>query len=76
MLGGKAYKIRPVSEIDGWVADLCGYSPERCRQTVVLSQMFGMYRYMGWISGLKKNHSKALRQTYHERERLQVMNGR
>ena len=68
ILSGKPYKIRPVSDDDNWLADLCGMSEALCRETVVLSQMFGIYRYMGWIHGLKKNHSQVLRRLYRERE--------
>ncbi len=67
ILSGKAYKIRPLTDCDGWLADLCGRAV-LSQENVVLSRMFGMYRYMGWIHGLKKNHSQVLRGLYRERK--------
>ncbi len=68
ILSGKPYMVRPCDGYDGWLAKLCGYSGEEVRETVLLSQMFGTYRYMGWVKGLKKNHSRVLRRLYQERE--------
>ncbi len=68
ILSGKPYSVRPCDERDGWLANLCGYSGKEVRETVLLSQMFGIYRYMGWVKGLKKNHGQVLRRLYRERE--------
>jgi hypothetical protein len=59
-VGGEYVPIRELDDQDNWLAELCEYSVPACRERVVLHWMFGMYRYMRWIAGLKKNHSAAL----------------
>ena len=68
IIGDKAYKIRSFDrKRDKWLSELCGYSHAECSETLVISQMLGMYRYMGWIKDLEKNHGRVLLRLYRER---------